>query len=129
MIQYGNLSPSPMNPGYQIRFLKVDVPRYLELINKYKAWRRLAMSRRDAFDKVIGKAPAWGQVNGVELKFTFHSANEQQDLLMISTCAAGTCLDNKSLAFDAANVDRLENLLQTWSSRGLPSLEVNSVYH
>ncbi len=126
MNQYGNISSS--EPSHQFRLLKQYIPNYLSLLDKYEAWRAQALSRGDAITQVIGRAPAWGQVSGMELEFTFHSGNASQHFLSIAHCAVGTCLAQSSLVFDNVNVAQLRLLLLKWQSGELEQLTVNSIY-
>src|SRR6218665_1476884 len=42
-----------------LRLSKKHVNEYINLINKYFEWEKLAKSRKDAFTKEIGKASTW----------------------------------------------------------------------
>ena len=111
-----------------LRFSKEYVSQYTALIDKYSEWSQLATSRGDAITKKIGKAETWGNSMAGTLKFTFHSGNSAVHYLSISFCAAGTCLDDQALYFDARNTRELKSLLLQLGSGAVKTESVNDIY-
>jgi len=111
-----------------LRFSKKHVQEYLAFIDKYSEWEQLAKSRGDAFTKEIGSASSWGNGMAGALKFTFHSGNSNVHFLSIAFCAAGTCLEDKALYFDAKNTTELKALLQNLKSGAIQLKDIDSVY-
>lgn len=112
----------------QIRFSQSHVQEYFTLFDKYFEWEKLATSRGDTFTKEIGMAKTWGNTVPGSLKFTFHSGNEGLHYLSISFCAAGTCLDDQSLIFNAKNVIELRKLLNQLYTGSIGTKNIDNIY-
>lgn len=109
-------------------FLQGRSAAYVAHIDKFLEWEALAKSRGDALTKDIGRVPAWSNGPSGDLKFVFHSGNAATHFLAISFCAAGTCLDNQTVYFDAASVQELRRLLLALDDGSLGKASVDSVY-
>ncbi|MDP1540014.1 MAG: hypothetical protein Q8L72_05125 [Moraxellaceae bacterium] len=112
----------------QIRFDKAHVESYVALIDKFKAWESLAKARQDALTKEIGRARTWSNIGTGELKFVFHSGNQNSHYLAISFCTVGTCLDDQALYLDLPNANRLTLTLQQLESGQLKHTNVDAIY-
>ncbi|WP_270806325.1 hypothetical protein [Aeromonas sp. QDB62] len=111
-----------------IRFSKENVPNYIELIDKYFEWEKLARSRGDLITKEIGEANSWGNTASGSLRFKFHSGNSAEHYLSISFCAVGTCLDEQALYLDVNNAKELKNLLLQLDEKTQKAENINDVY-
>jgi len=116
------------NSSRPIRFLKSNVSNYVSLIDKYTEWEHLAKARGDAITKEIGRAKTWGNGLSGTLKFIFHSGNATNHFLAVSFCAAGTCLDDQSLYFDATDAQELKKMLLNLESGEIQVENIDDLY-
>jgi hypothetical protein len=111
-----------------ITFLKDNVTGYIAAVDKFLEWSELATQRKDAFDKEISKIPTWGNGGAhFDLKFLFHSGNDQSHFLVITTATSLMELDNSQF-FDVANAKELKRLLSDFASGNIQKTDINSVY-
>lgn len=111
-----------------ITFLKDDVTSYVAAIDKFLEWSALATQRKDAFDKEISKVPTWGNGGArILLEFTFHSGNDQDHFLVITTATPLMTLDDSQI-YDVANAKELKRLLLAFASDSIQKTDIDSVY-
>ena len=111
-----------------LRFSKDSVSRYLQLIQKYEEWEKLARDRGDQITKEIGREKAWGNLASNKLKFLMHSGNSHNHFLAISNCSAGTCLDERALYFSSSDAQELKLLLIGFDAGKIVSNTLDDVY-
>lgn len=109
-----------------VSFQRDGVPEYLAAIDKFQEWEAVATADGDMFTKEITK------VKGAQssLKFAFHSGNETNHYLMLSTCAAGICIDEWAMYLPANEVADLKQLLVDFGARTLaPDQSIDQKYN
>ncbi|MAN46317.1 MAG: hypothetical protein GYB49_09380 [Alphaproteobacteria bacterium] len=118
--EYGSFETSA------ISFQREGVPEYLAAIDKFQEWEAVAAADGDMFTKEIAK------VKGVQssLKFAFHSGNERNHYLMLSTCAVGICIDEWAVYLPASEVADLKMLLKDFAAGNIgPDQTIDQKYN
>jgi hypothetical protein len=102
-------------------FHQNHVAEYLAAIDKFEAWKEIAIQRNEMISREIGKIAAY---SGVTLVFTFHAVSNKQFLLQITTGSTGllgTIPIDRGMEFDSNDLGALKALLKK-----LPEFTVNS---
>jgi hypothetical protein len=100
-----------------VNFVKQYVDDYVQLIDKYIEWEKIASSKGDLLNKVIGEADLW---IGASLVFRFYSGNERKHYLEITA--------GESILLDKENVLVLRNLLIKFKNNQIHETDT-SVYN
>lgn len=106
-----------------LHFVTKHVDRYIEHIEKYLRWQKMALETGDAFGKAIGKAKS---TFGLGHKYSFWSGNEKSHYLVIEACSLGSC-DQGSFYFDKMNTMILLELLRKFKAGELPPEDLRKV--
>lgn len=91
-----------------VYFIREYVDEYIPLIDKYLKWEKIASSKGDQINKVIGTAGLWA---GASMQFSFYSGNAQRHYLVIEPCGLGLCSGETQLYVDKRNAEILKGLL------------------
>ncbi|MCS0161615.1 hypothetical protein [Vibrio alginolyticus] len=117
------------NSESTIRYSQAYAEKYIDLIDKYLEWNKIALQRKDIVNKEIGREAAWTGGTDAELKFSFYSGNENSHFLAVSFCTMLICLDDKSHYYDAENAVKLKSLLEKLSVGSISQANVEDVYN
>jgi hypothetical protein len=109
----------------ELRFLKDHVAEYVAAIDKYLQWVGIAIQRKDAFTKEIGRVPTWSRASA-KLIFEFHSGSDKEHFLVITMHSIG--VDLGSQVYDPANAQELKRLLIAFAAGTIQQTDIDSVY-
>lgn len=105
-----------------------NVDENIKAIVKFLEWERLARERGDIFTKQIAEVVSWKN-DGADIsnRYEFHSGNEKNHYLEISSCALGICME-KVLFFTPSEAMHLINTLENFKAGKITKTEIDTVY-
>jgi hypothetical protein len=99
-------------------FTKDNCDNYIQLIDKYLEWEKIASESQDIIDKKIGTAKGLPLSN---IDFSFYSANQHSHYLVIGDKIYGHY-------YSKAGAEALKELLIKYKNNELSPLDVNTKY-
>ena len=93
-----------------IRIKEKHVQKYIDAVDKYLKWQKIALADGDVFSKEIAQAN--------KVKFLFHSGNQTNHYLVMEFCAIGVCVE-PAYYFDRANAELLKKFFEDWRDDAL----------
>lgn len=99
-----------------VNFVKEHIDSYIHHIEKYLKWEKIASTKRDQINKVIGDAALWA---GASLQFSFYSGNATHHYLVVTPCGLGLCSGDPRVTLDRKNAIMLKELLLKYKGNQL----------
>ena len=110
-----------------ITFMRGGVAPAVSQIDKYLEWEAIAMARGDSITKDIGRSPAWSNGGTATINFSMHSGNAKSHYMVMTFCAAGTCLHKDAMFLKRDASIELKRLLLAFDAGQLMPTDA-SVY-
>lgn len=103
---------------HEHRFIKENVKLYVEYIDKFLEWEKLAEERHDMFNKKIGNAKGFA----VNITFSFISGSKYHHYLQLSAMGINEQLYTRSQA------NKLRQLLIDYENNAIDKPDINAIY-